>query len=267
MRHIQTYGLFESTSELTSEQRDWLNECTEGEWIVNPSTGEVDVKGSFYCSGQGLKDFKGVRFGRVSGNFSCSDNVLTSLVGAPQEVEGKFSCDRNRLTNLVGAPQKMQESFECQEQVPGLTSLEGSPQRVWNFRCDGNRLTDLVGAPQKVSGYFWCNDNELTSLKGGPQEVGGNFMGKKNRLTSVEGAPQKISGYFDFSLNPVSEKALKLIIREMRDSEVSYPIALAHRKDEISERDWELLDKGGMTNVDAAVKGSDLIKRFGGFEQ
>ena len=55
--------------ELSQEQRDWLDECTEGTWKFNPQSGLVDVTGDFSCSMQGLDSFKGVRFGHVSGNF------------------------------------------------------------------------------------------------------------------------------------------------------------------------------------------------------
>ena len=70
MRHIKEYNqLFESTQELTQEQKDWLDKCTRGSWVVNPQTGLVDVNGNFFCGEQDLDSFKGVRFGTVSGHF------------------------------------------------------------------------------------------------------------------------------------------------------------------------------------------------------
>jgi hypothetical protein len=156
MKHIQRYRMFEAKKNigtLTSQQVEWLNECTKGTWQVNPQTGLVDVKGDFDCSEKGLKDFKGVQFGVVSGNFYCHENKLTSLEGAPQKVGGNFWCRENSLTSLVGAPQEVKGYFSCER----------------------NRLTSLVGAPQKVGGNFWCYDNSLTSLVGAPQDVGGGF--------------------------------------------------------------------------------------------
>ena len=99
----------------TEEQIKWLNECTEGTWKLNHQTGLVDVEGDFDCSGQDLSDFKGVRFGVVGENFYCSDNRLTSLVGAPRKVGESFFCWNNHLTSLVGAPEKIGESFFCQD--------------------------------------------------------------------------------------------------------------------------------------------------------
>jgi hypothetical protein len=159
MKNLKTYSqLFESNPTLTPEQIKWLDECTKkgGTWTLNPKTEEIDVDGNFDCSGQGLTDFKGVRFGTVGRNFRCGNNQLTSLEGAPKEVGGGFSCYDNQLT-----------------------SLEGSPKKVGGggFNCDGNQLTSLEGAPKKVGGGgFSCTNNQITSLEGAPQEVIGEFF-------------------------------------------------------------------------------------------
>jgi len=160
--------------ELTSEQKNFLDECTRGTWELN-SEGLVDVQGGFDCFDQGLKDFKGVRFGQVSGSFSCSCNNLTTLEGAPQTVMGGFYCDGNHLKTLEGAPQSVGGGFSCTD----------------------NELTTLVGAPQSVGGGFFCYTNNLTTLEGAPNEVGGDFICCNNNLTTLEGAPQTIGGTFD----------------------------------------------------------------------
>lgn len=139
---------------LTQEQINWLDKCAKDRWTLNPKTGLVDVFGDFNCMSQGLKGFKGVKFGRVSNNFCCDNNLLTSLVGAPKSVGGYFSCMNNQLTSLEGAPQSVGGGFDC-----------GS-----------NRITSLVGAPQSVGGGFWCSNNTVpeqilvvifTKMKGG----------------------------------------------------------------------------------------------------
>ena len=184
MRYLKTYGLFEARTGLTEEQEAFLNWHTGGTWSYNPATGLVDVEGNFDCSPEEvedleedfeeLEDLKGVRFGKVSGDFNCNYNKLTSLEGAPQVVGGSFKCRDNRLTSLAGAPQKVGKDFDCG--VNKLTSLEGAPQKVsGDFSCYDNKLTSLEGAPQKVSGDFGCSNNNLTSLEGAPQEVGRDF--------------------------------------------------------------------------------------------
>jgi len=143
MRHIKPYDqLFESQTELSQEQIEWLDEFAIGKWTLNPQTGLVDVKEGFNCYDQGLTDFKGVRFG-VAGHFYCSYNKLTSLDGAPQEVGGVFNCSDNLLTSLKGAPRKVGVSFDCSDNQ--LISLEGAPQEVVaNFFCFDNPVTESV---------------------------------------------------------------------------------------------------------------------------
>ena len=175
MRHIKPYQeLFESQQGLIQEQKDWLYECTTGSWEINTQTGLVDVDGDFSCTGQGLPDFKGVRFGNIIGDFDCDNNLLTSLRGAPQVVGGSFDCSENELTSLEEAPQSVGGAFFCSE----------------------NELTSLEGAPQKVSGDFFCSYNELTSLEGAPQRVGYNFLCHDNPISErvMKGVIERMRG-------------------------------------------------------------------------
>ena len=167
MKHVLPYALFEASAAapaaLTQEQIDWLDKCSFlSTWKLNPQTGLVDINGVFYSHEQGLTDLKGVKFGKVSGDFVCSYNQLTSLEGAPRSVGGDFHCGDNQLTSLVGAPQ----------------SVGG------NFRCEANELTSLVGAPQRVDGSFECSDNQLTSLEGAPQIIKKSFNCDGNPISS-----------------------------------------------------------------------------------
>jgi len=79
-----------------------------------------------------------------NGDFSCSNNKLTSLVGAPSSVSGDFNCSRNKLTSLVGAP----------------SSIGG------DFYCYNNKLPSLHDVHKiikKISGKFYANNNPITS--------------------------------------------------------------------------------------------------------
>ena len=153
--------MFESSVELSPEQIEWLDKCTRGTWQLNPKTGEVDVDGGFGCSGQGLRDFKGVRFGKVGEHFYCNDNELSSLEGAPLEVGEDYICYNNQLTTLEGAPREVGGDFYCYNNQ--LTTLEGAPQEVGrDFRCEYNQLTTLEGAPRKVGRQFICYKNSVS---------------------------------------------------------------------------------------------------------
>ena len=169
MKYIREYQVFEASASaaapaLTQEQIDWLDGCLsgrKGSWKLNPQTGLVDVEYVFYCAGQGLRDLKGVKFGKVNGDFYCENNQLTTLVGAPQSVGGYFYCYANQLTTLEGAPKTVGGGFNCGDNE--LTTLEGAPQKVREgFYCSDNVLTTLVGAPQSVGGYFSCEGNPVS---------------------------------------------------------------------------------------------------------
>ena len=240
MRHVKRYQeLFESQTELTPEQMEWLDKCTNATWTLNPQTGLVDVDGDFYCSRQGLTDFKGVRFGVVTGYFKCSYNKLTSLEGAPQSVRN-FNCFNNQLTSLEGAPQSVE----------------------LNFDCYSNKLTSLEGAPQEVGGHFICDINKLTSLKGAPQSVGENFDCSANNLTSLEGAPQKVGGIFYCDTNPVSDSVLEALYKKMQ-SGMSWPDAVVEEWDYIeSEEDKILLAPHNLNLSTEELKGYQALARL-----
>jgi hypothetical protein len=287
MKNLKTYRqLFESVGELTPEQIEWLDKCTDGTWKINPQTGLVDVDGDFNCSEQDLTDFKGIRFGVVSGYFYCSNNQLISLEGAPQKVGEDFYCRYNQLTSLVGAPQEVGANFNCEDnqlislegapQRVGhdfycsdnqLTSLEGAPQRVGRgFSCNNNQLTSLEGAPQEVGERFLCEGNNLTSLEGAPQEVGGSFNCDRNQLTSLEGAPQKVGGGFYCEKNPVSEETLKSIFSLTKEGN-SYLQAVETLWNEIPLDDQALLYRPEFEWVSPEFgKKLDVIKAYAGFK-
>ena len=98
MERIVNYKTFinESSGEnnLTPEQINFLNNYVNGEWKLNVD-GVVDVFGHFNCFNKGISDFKGIAFGKVSGDFDCSHNNLRSLEGAPKEVGRDFYFNHN----------------------------------------------------------------------------------------------------------------------------------------------------------------------------
>jgi len=144
MKNIKRYQeLFESQTELTPEQTEWLDKYTIGSWTLNPQTGLVDVDGDFNCYYRRLTDFKGVRFGVVTGYFYCYHNWLTSLEGAPQSVGGGFDCSNNWLTSLKDAPLSVNGGFDCS--LNKLTSLEGAPLDLrGDFHCSKNPVSESV---------------------------------------------------------------------------------------------------------------------------
>jgi hypothetical protein len=148
---------------------DILNKVVDGTYTIQ-SDGTVDVNGNVNMYNMKLTKLP-FKFGKVTGDFYCSGNRLTSLKGAPQLVGGDFSCYRNQLTSLEGAPQ----------------SVGGG------FYCFFNQLTSLEGAPQSVGGNFECYNNQLSSLEGAPKSVGGNFDCEINKVKFTEDDVRSVS--------------------------------------------------------------------------
>lgn len=94
---------------------------------------------------------------KVTGNVDLLGLGLTKLPINFTEVDGDFYCSWNQLSDLVGAPVKVGRNFDCSYNK--LTSLEGGPKEVGeSFDCSRNQLTSLEGAPVKVGGCFWCGN-------------------------------------------------------------------------------------------------------------
>jgi hypothetical protein len=121
---------------------------------IDPTTGKVDVDG-FVVLRSKLKQLP-VQFEHVTDTFDCSDNKLTTLMGAPQSVRGRFVCDSNQLTSLAHAPEYVGRDFICNRNQ--LTNLVGAPEEVGvDFNCHSNPLTSLEGAPSVIPGMFWVS--------------------------------------------------------------------------------------------------------------
>lgn len=149
------------------ETEVWLKEMGVENYTINEDL-TVDVDGDVTLYKKNLASLP-VTFGKVSKNFDCTYNQLTSLKGGPQSIGNDFICSENKLTSLENAPQ----------------SVGG------DFYCSANQLASLVGSPIFVGGHFDCSDNQLVNLKGVPQSVGGDFycpnnpyLGEYQKITS-----------------------------------------------------------------------------------
>jgi hypothetical protein len=96
------------------ETEDFLNKVVDGQWDVL-ETGSIYVDGSVDIRGMGLTEIP-VKFGYVSRDFNCSDNLLTTLKNAPNHVSKHFYCEGNNLTSLEFAPDYVGQDFWCYSQ-------------------------------------------------------------------------------------------------------------------------------------------------------
>ena len=144
---------------LTPEQHEFLKKCVIGSYKV--VDGLVNVEGNVDFRSSKILDFMGIKFGKVTGHFSCYNCTdLTSLEGAPHTVGGDFTCSGcTRLASLKGAPQAVSVDFYCYD-CTSLTSLKGAPSSIGgNFSCNGcTSLTSLEHAPQTVGRGFYCDN-------------------------------------------------------------------------------------------------------------
>ena len=214
MKHLKTYQLFESKTGLTKDQ-EWVLRFVDGSWSYDPATGLVNVEGDGDYKSRMVFDegstenFSGVKFGKVTGFFDCSNNKIIDLDGCPQEVVGDFYCARNQLTSLKGAPKTVGGSFECFSNA--LTTLEGCPEVVEDFDCSFNELVNLEGGPKKVRGHFECHGNpNMTSLKGAPLEIDGSFECDYFTLLSGQWNTEGWLSVLELELN--KEKARQFIM-------------------------------------------------------
>jgi len=83
-----------------------------------------------------------LKFGKVSGNFSCSNNLLTSLEFSPQSLGGSFYCQCNQLTSLEFSPQSVGDCFSFSE----------------------NKLKDLYGFPEFYDGEVYYDSNPVSEI-------------------------------------------------------------------------------------------------------
>lgn len=127
---------------LTQEQIDATKAICRHYKIQFPvvqNDGSVDILSHVNLFNKGLKEFP-ITFNNVEGYFECSDNKLTSLVGAPK-LARSFFCNNNMITSLVGTPQ-IAGNFSCQNNK--ISTLEGCPILLEEYNFDNNKFPTIV---------------------------------------------------------------------------------------------------------------------------
>ena len=74
----------------------------------------IDVNGDVDLSRYDLTELP-LTFNRVTGNFKCGVNNLTTLKGSPRWVGGWFSCSNNQLTSLEFSPEYVGDDLFCSD--------------------------------------------------------------------------------------------------------------------------------------------------------
>ena len=125
MKHIKEYNEYKDIDAIC--QRYGITNYT-----IN--NGLVDVDASVNLSSRKLTKLP-LQFGKVTGNFFCNDNQLTTLEGGPKEVGGDFYCVNNPLPKEIYTYQKyIKEIIKWQDEY-----------NIWrNGKLDEFRFGELI---------------------------------------------------------------------------------------------------------------------------
>lgn len=85
---------------------------------------DIDISDMELKSLQELPWVKEGKQYKVTGDFACSGNQLTSLEGSPKSVGGNFYCNNNQLTTLNGGPSSVGGNFNCSNNKKKFTKEE-----------------------------------------------------------------------------------------------------------------------------------------------
>jgi hypothetical protein len=131
---------------LTKEQIEFLNKVcySRKHWNLN-SNGEVDVEGYADMRGMNLTEIP-VKFGRISGYFSCGGNNLTTLKNCPDSIGSGmgFYCYSNNLKDYF--KNTKQEDFPHWDRLNWGDVLEEYPFliNIGKKYIDNDDLKDIL---------------------------------------------------------------------------------------------------------------------------
>ncbi len=128
---------------------------------INPD-GSIDVNGDVDIDGQGFSKIP-IKFNKVTGDFDCANNKLTTLENCPVEVNGGFSVDFNELTSLDGGPKYVGKTYSCRWNK--LTSLKSIPDTInMSLNCSNNKITTLIDFPKSIRESLYMNYNPISII-------------------------------------------------------------------------------------------------------
>lgn len=104
---------------LTKQQVKLLNDTVDGQWEYKD--GFVNINGNIWIHSKNLTSIP-MKFGIVTGHFSCYDNQITSLKDSPYEVGGNFNINNNQISSFAYMPKKIGNCFYCERNQ--ITSFE-----------------------------------------------------------------------------------------------------------------------------------------------
>ena len=249
------------------EIEDWLNKLEVKKYIINDNL-VVDVIASVDIQSDNLK-YLPVKFGHVTGSFSCAFSSLISLKGSPDRVDGHFDCSHNSLNSLKYLPPIIGSYLNCSNNE--LISLKFcNPIVNGGFYCKNNKLKTLEFGPTEVDGDFDCSMNKLKSLTYSSLIIKGSYFCRDNKIVSLKGCPFEINGELNCTHNKLTSLDGVGIVRGTVNCEFNKIKTL---KSSLQYVDGNILINANLVDIDSNLKylGGELIhtnsKKISGFEE
>jgi hypothetical protein len=132
MNYLKYYKIFESIKSID----DICEKYGIRNYTINP--GGIDVDGDVDLSYKKLSKLP-VKFGKVTGDFMCDNNQLTTLEGCPKIVTGGFHCEYNQLSSLEGCPKFIGGDIYLHDnEIRSLEGLSDVDIKGLFFHTDGD---------------------------------------------------------------------------------------------------------------------------------
>lgn len=127
------------------------NECKRlniKSYSIN-SDGSVDINENVYTGiGYVYLDKVSIKFGKVTGDFFCHHQKITSLKNSPRSVTGHFCCDSNKLTSFEGLPEYIGRSLICDnnpvDEIYALNPCKEFAELLNEYQVIRNRNGNIV---------------------------------------------------------------------------------------------------------------------------
>ena len=156
----------------------WEYFTTNGRISIDDA-GKVNIDDSVRCRRNMVMPLFLFEFGRVHGDFNCSNMGLTSLKGCPSSVGRDFYCKNNPLQDFQGGPSTVGGSFDFRSVSVKL--LQGFPSYIGiRVYCDYNPDLPLLRLLAAKHGVNLNNPGKYPFVEK-IQEVLNQFEGQGKR--------------------------------------------------------------------------------------
>ena len=163
------------------------------------TTSDVNATTSLNASSEYISSVQGIGYFSKLVNFSCEENILTSLPSLPSTLK-YLNCRDNRLSSLPSLPSGL-TTLICDQNL--LTALPTMPSSLQTLECENNRLSGTVNLCNlslkslqiKNNPYMTtllCYNNALTSLNLAGCSALTAVHCNNNQLTSLSYLPTSL---------------------------------------------------------------------------